>query len=111
MAQKDAGPGLSRAGAKASVPPLALSLAWQTGYDYALSPERVTDPERLAEIVDDIWHAASFAPPKTTFEERVARRHGEMLAFALNSATTWHGTYPGGPVDWATGRVLTAGAS
>lgn len=76
-----------------------LTFAWWVGYEYALAPERV------AELADDIRHAPT-VPPTRPYEQRVAERHAQMLEFAQGSGSTWRGRYPGGPVDWETGRVL-----
>jgi len=71
--------------------------AWQAGYAYAV--------DLIADVLDDVRYSV-FPLPRYSHEERVQRRVGEMEAYALASRTTWRGQYPGGPVDFETGRAL-----
>lgn len=48
-----------------------LLAAWQVGYDYALAPYRIAD------LADDVRQTAT-APPRLSYEERVAARIAEM---------------------------------
>ncbi|MFC6017581.1 hypothetical protein ACFP2T_15365 [Plantactinospora solaniradicis] len=46
------------------------------------------------------------ADPRQTYEQRVQRRLLQMEQCAeRNPAATWRGRYPGGPVDFETGRL------
>lgn len=72
-----------------------LVIAYELGYEM-----RGRGEDALASIDDAVF--ARIAPPKLTGAERVAGRMAAMEA-KLPPGRGW---YPGGEVDWNTGRVL-----
>ncbi|MDG4770677.1 hypothetical protein [Solwaraspora sp. WMMD792] len=50
--------------------------------------------------------------PRPTREQRIRAEVDAMAAYAAAQETTWRGQYPGGPVDYETGRITRpAGAA
>lgn len=76
-----------------------IHLAYETGRRHGAA-------EDMAEVVA-CWH--EFAEPRRTREERVKARLAEMEAYARQRAAregSPYRPYPGGPVDWETGRPV-----
>lgn len=78
-----------------------LDLVVRTAWDAGRRFER----DLLADVLDDI-HRTVAPLPRLSHEERVQARIREMEEYAAKLNTTWRGQYPGGPVDWETGRGL-----
>lgn len=78
-----------------------VDLAWDSGRAY--------EWRRLAEghaELDACWRPVG----RAAYEQRIAERIREMEdAAAQMPGNTWHGQYPGGPVDYETGAVLGSG--
>jgi hypothetical protein len=77
---------------------LVVRTAWEAG--------RCFERDLLAYVLDDI--RCVVAPlPRLTHEQRVQQRIADMEAYAVVSNTTWRGRYPGGPVEWETGALIS----
>ncbi|MFE7868818.1 hypothetical protein ACFUYE_00500 [Micromonospora humida] len=68
-------------------------------YDSGRTATHLADVARIhCASVDSGW-------TRKTYEQRVAEETAEMAAHAASQPwNTWGGSYPGGPVDWETGR-------
>jgi hypothetical protein len=81
-----------------------------TGEQVAYLMHLAYDAGRTATILDDLAQVhASFAAHswRQTYEQWVTAQIAAMEATADRQPwNTWRGQYPGGPVDWETGRPL-----